>query len=340
MMSGNKLTLLSKQFVFEENKYFASCHASTVLKLDNENVMIACFGGTHEGNDDVEIWLTSGDGNSFKEPIKFGYEKNVPNWNPVLFRGGNGKLECEIILFFKSGKRIPNWRTIYTISYDNGETWSSVHKLIPHDYSGGRGPVKNKPLRLSDGTWIAPRSLETPTTWTAELDRSVDCGRTWQPLHPISYKINDAIIHSLQNNKTNGVIQPTLWENPFGHIHMLMRSTWGRIYRSDSSDYGITWSPAYETGLPNNNSGIDLDRTSDGTLVLCYNNVSENWGKRTPLNLAYSVDNGDTFIDDLILEDSGGEYSYPAVIADDNILHVTYTWNRKNIVYAKIFCNH
>jgi len=329
-----KLTLLSRQFVFDEGKHFAACHAATVAKLDENNVMIACFGGTREGDNDVKIWLTYTVGDTFKPPVKFSYDDNIPHWNPVLFRNGD-----KIILYFKISKKITNWITVYTTSHDNGITWSEIRELVPNDLSGGRGPVKNKPLRLSDGTWIAPRSLETATAWTVEPDRSVDCGRTWQTLQPLDYKINDTIIKGFLNNKTNGIIQPSLWEYPNGHVHMLMRSTWGRIYRSDSENYGVTWSPAYETAIPNNNSGIDLDRTADNTLVLCYNNVAENWGKRTPLNLAYSVDNGETFIDDLILENEPGEYSYPSVLADGNLLHVVYTWNRKNIIYSKILCN-
>ena len=43
-----------------------------------------------------------------------------------------------------------------------------------------------------------------------------------------------------------------------GHVHAMMRSTRGKIYRSDSTDYGRSWCPAYATTLPNNNSGIDV----------------------------------------------------------------------------------
>lgn len=40
------------------------------------------------------------------------------------------------------------------------------------------------------------------------------------------------------------------------------------IFRSDSIDYGATWSVARATSLPNNNSGIDLVSMQDGTLIL------------------------------------------------------------------------
>lgn len=75
----------------------------------------------------------------------------------------------------------------------------------------------------------------------------------------------------------DGVIQPTLWESSPGHIHMLLRSTRGAIFRSDSIDYGATWSVARATSLPNNNSGIDLVSMQDGTLILALNLVNGNW---------------------------------------------------------------
>lgn len=69
---------------------------------------------------------------------------------------------------------------------------------------------------------------------------------------------------SEQSFHGRGVIQPTLWESSPGTVHMLLRSTEGSIYRSDSTDGGVSWCPPYDTGLPNNNSGIDLDRLPNG----------------------------------------------------------------------------
>src|SRR3546814_13002149 len=57
-----------------------------------------------------------------------------------------------------------------------------------------------------------------------------------------------------------GVIQPALWESAPGKVHMLLRSSAGVICRSDSEDYGKTWSPVYKTDLPNPNSGIDATK--------------------------------------------------------------------------------
>jgi predicted neuraminidase len=117
---------------------------------------------------------------------------------------------------------------------------------------------------------------------------------------------------------------------------MLLRSTRGRIYRSDSADDGRSWSAAAATSMPNNNSGLDLARLADGRLVLACNPIEGNWGRRSPLTLFGSADNGTTFAPLYELESGDGEFSYPAVIAPADGVHVTYTWNRTNIVHCRL----
>ena len=69
----------------------------------------------------------------------------------------------------------------------------------------------------------------------------------------------------------------------------------------------------------------------DGRILLVYNHSKD---KRYPLNLAISNDDGDTWKKSLILEKKKGRFSYPAVIqTKDGKVHITYTWNRKNIKY-------
>ena len=47
--------------------------------------------------------------------------------------------------------------------------------------------------------------------------------------------------------------------------------------------------------LPNPNSGIDVTKLDDGTLVLAYNPDDENWRELNPMTLAASNDNGETW---------------------------------------------
>ncbi|MEA4823054.1 MAG: sialidase family protein [Clostridiaceae bacterium] len=302
-----------------------SCHASTVVFTES-GVLLAWFGGTAEGDPDVGIYVTRGDGETFSAPERVSREEGVAHWNPVLWRRSDGTFA----LYYKVGAKISDWETYVTESADEGATWSQPKPLIAGDRSGGRGPVKNKPIRIADGTVLAPASWEKDV-WRAFADRSPDDGR--------SFCRADYIEAPEFDGRPVGLIQPTLWESQPGVVHMLLRSNEGALYRADSADGGKTWSVAYRTAVANNNSGVDLVSLADGTLILACNPVGKNWGARTPLVLMRSADNGNTWERLYVLEDAPGEYSYPAVVADDKRIAVSYTWNRQKIAYCEISIN-
>ncbi len=331
---------ITKENLFDENRRFASCHASTLVPVKGGGVAAAWFGGSYESHGDVAIWLALRNG-KWTPPVKVADEEGLPHWNPVLSHAPDGRL-C---LFYKVGPRVRDWRTRVIESHDGGRSWSDPTEAQALD-GFPPGPVKNKAIVLSDGAWLAPTSRETETAWDAAVTISRDGGRSWELGGPVP------IDHGAFQGR--GIIQPTVWESAPGTVHMLLRSTAGRIYRSDSFDGGKTWRPVYPTELPNNNSGIDLDRLADGTLALCYNPVEIDWGKRTPLVLSFSRDNGESWGETLILEDEDppvdeerikldrsyrpNEFSYPAVVAAGTRpkVLVTYTWKRKTIRFRMI----
>lgn len=313
-----------KEFIFRKNEKAPSCHASTVLPLGDGTVLAAWFGGAHEGDNDVEIWLSKRDteGN-WSTPVSVSEDDNIAHWNPVLYMQENGR----IILYYKHGETIPDWITRYITSDDTGTTWSSPLTLVPGDTSGGRGPVKNKCIKLKNGTVLGPASTEQNKKWIPFIDMSLDDGITWQ--------FNGLMERPKYKGAYVGLIQPTLWESDEG-VHCLMRSNKGALYRSDSYDNGLSWSKPARTRLPNNNSGIDCVKDDSGRLWLIYNPVDVNWGVRHPLSLAYSKDNGKHFTEVLVPEPGNGEFSYPAITCKDNTLYITYTYKRKQIVFWKI----
>ena len=132
-----------------------------------------------------------------------------------------------------------------------------------------------------------------------------------------------------------GAIQPSLWEDGAG-VHALLRTSQGYLYRTDSEDLGRSWSQPASSGIPNNNSGIDLVKAPDGTLYLACNPVGENWGARSPISLLISKDGGAHWEHLTHLVTMPGEYSYPAVLWQDGCLLITHTWQRKSIQFWKI----
>lgn len=322
------MTTILKEFVFKNSQIFAQCHASTLVELDDGGFLAAWFGGTREGADDVAIWGARRIGNAWSPPERWMKLRDAPHWNPVLFKNLDGRVH----LFFKVGRSIKAWESYVTTSNDHGETWSEPREVVPGDH-GGRGPVKNKPIILSDGSWLAPGSVENDG-WSLLIDRSVDGGKTWAATPQFG----------------DGVIQPSLWESTPGRVHLLARSSRGRIFRSDSEDFGKTWSDPFDTGLPNNNSGIDVAKLADGSLALVHNPVApasgRSWGPRTPLALSISSDNGETWATTRLLEDEPAvgddqskwpEFSYPSIIKTANGAAFVHTWKRRRIVFGLIF---
>lgn len=320
-----KYHVKAAEFIFGDDRPFPSCHASTLELLPGGDVIAAWFGGSREGAGDVAIWTSRRTGGKWTAPVKVAEREDTPHWNPVLFRRGDGVL----FLYYKAGQRIAEWETMAMRSSDNGATWSSPVPLVPGDI-GGRGPVKNKPIVLGDGTIAAPASLEP--AWDCFVDLSSDGGETWTRSETVPIDRSGFL--------GKGIIQPTLWESAPGVLHMLTRSTEGAVFRSDSRDGGRTWCPAYQSGLPNNNSGLDLAKLDNGLLALVYNPTRPEPGKikgpRSPLVLRLSRDNGQTWDDELLLDEGISQYSYPAIVAGGNEVYITYTWRRERIAFRQI----
>lgn len=328
--------MLTKELILPNGAQ--DCHASTVIELSGGGFLAAWFQGSREGNPDTAIWIASRTAAGWQTPraaAKITYEAH---WNPVLFRLPDNR----IALYFKVGALIAGWRTYVMYSGDDGEHWTAARELVPGDRSGGRGPVKNQPLRLSNGFLLAPSSTEQGN-WTPQVDLSFSGGMFWERTVPIpvrSFQLKDHV-----SANCLGLIQPALWESEPGKVHMLLRSNNGRIFRSDSTDSGLSWGEAYSTDLPNNNSGLDLKKLPDGRLVLICNPFSSNWGNRHQIVARFSGDNGGSWSEPFELETTepgefepgrAAEFSYPTVIAaSGNRLAVTYTWHRKNIRFLE-----
>jgi predicted neuraminidase len=329
---------IERCFVLGNERPFAQCHASTLVETRDGRIVVAFFAGTYEGHSDVAIWTAEtktagGSGRTtFGPPGRAVKVADVAHWNPVLYRldpnaGAGDEAGDVIALQFKVGARIRTWQTWLARSHDGGRSFEAASPLVPGERTG-RGAVRNKPIRLASGDWLAGASTEAWRRWDAFFDRSPNGVDGWRATARV--EIDRARFSG------KGLIQPALWESSPGRVHALFRTTAGRLYRSDSNDDGHTWSTAYPTLVPNNNSALDLARMADGTLALACNPVPGNWAPRTPLSLLFSHDDGATWPLRLDVETGPGEFSYPAVIASGEGLALCYTWNRRRIAFLRI----
>ena len=294
---------------------FPSCHASTLVEVSPGIVLAAWFGGKEEGARDVAIWCSRFDGTAWGPVREAARAERVPCWNPVLFKTVDG----ETLLFYKAGESPRSWSGLVKRSRDGGVTWSDA-ELLP---AGILGPIKNKPIQLEDGTLVCGSSVESWRAWACWVELTDDNGKTWSKHGPIEVP-----------GKRYGLIQPTMFLTNAGHIRFLCRATRsiGKICLAESKDGGRTWSSARPIDLPNPDAGIDAVRLRDGRVALVYNHTP---ARRSPLNVALSEDDGDSWEQVLTLEDQPGEYSYPSVIqAQDGKLHIAYTWKRQRIKHV------
>ena len=301
-------------FIYESAP-FPSCHASTLVETP-QGIAAAWFGGTHEKHPDVAIWLSFFQNGNWSKPVEVangiqGNGKRYPTWNPVLFQMP-GK---ELILFYKVGPAPDEWWGALKRSTDGGKSWSA-EELLPKDIYG---PIKNKPELLADGTLICPSSSEDHD-WRLHMEFTKDAGKTWTRTDAL----NDGV--------TTSAIQPSILKLPGGKLQLVCRSENDFVLQSISADQGKTWTPLTPSALLNPNSGIDAVTLQDGRHIIVYNHTKKG---RSPLNVAISSD-GQNWEDIAILEnESGGEFSYPAVIqAKDGKIHITYTWKRKKIKHV------
>ncbi|MBR5626481.1 MAG: exo-alpha-sialidase, partial [Thermoguttaceae bacterium] len=296
---------------------FAQCHASTIEETAGGYLVAAWFGGTGEGDKDVKIWCSTCIDGKWTEPIIAADENNVPCWNPVLFQPSDGPL----YLFYKVSDKIATWRGVYKTSIDNGRTWEN-RTMLPE---GLIGPVKNKPIQLSDGTILSGSSTEHDG-WIIHVERLLPDAEEWIKSPPL-------------NDKAHGAIQPTLLRYADGRIQMICRpgSPWKNLWQLWSDDQGVTWGKMSGLPLPNPNSGIDAVTLRDGRQLLVYNhtNAQTTPKHREMLNVAVSVD-GEQWEAVCKLEETPRcEFSYPAVIqSKDGLIHIVYTWKRTHIKHV------
>jgi len=305
-------------------------HAVSLCQLRENGFLCVWFAGSKEGGGDVSIWGARRLNGQWEKVHVIAKISNEPHWNPVLFRAPDGIIR----LFFKVGSKISSWRTYVMSSFDDAKSWTKAEELVAGDKSGGRGPVKNKPLLLQSGKLLAPASIEK-RQWRAFTDIGTLNCQSWEKSRTVPMPRDLDLVKSGMP-KDPGAIQPALWESEPNHVHMLLRTNCGTIFRSDSTDGGLRWRKAYSTGLPNNNSGLDVTTLPNGELVLIANADGGNWASRGKLVIRFSKDNGLTWSPKYLLEnsDSPAEFSYPAIISDSTgTIALAYTWKRKNIEF-------
>lgn len=326
-LAQQKAMLVKDEFIMQHPPVPA-VHASTITALPGGDLLAAWFGGSRESAPDVCIYTSLYQDGKWSSPVVAATgivndSARYAAWNPVLFTTADGR----VLLFYKAGPSPREWWGLMQTSVDNGRSWSAAERLP----EGILGPIRNKPVQLPDGSILHPSSTESldEKQWLIHMELSDSTGHNWKRI---------AI-----DCDTFGVIQPAILFHKNNRLQLVCRSRQNVIVQAWSDDYGQHWSPLTKLAVRNPNSGIDAVTTRQGTQVLVYNPAvagKDWWEGRNELRVAISPD-GEHWQDVYeLVKQPRGEFSYPAIIeTNDGHLHITYTYDRKNIRHVVLKLN-
>ena len=234
-----------------------------------------------------------------------------------LLRLQNG----DIALFYLRKNSTEDCIPMMRISEDEAKSWSDPVPCIT-DKEGYFVLNNDRVLQLEDGRLVMAVALHTTPggEWQGKGDLfccySDDNGMTWSS----SAQVPDETDITTQ--------EPGLIELRDGRLMMFIRASGGFQQLSFSSDRGETWSHIEQSNIPSPVSPATIERipgTNDWIIVWNNNDgsVEEIKGKRTPLTVAVSKDEGKSweYIKN-INDDPDGWYCYIAIhfVDDQNIL--------------------
>ena len=244
-----------------------------------------------------------------------------------LLRLHSGRLA----LFYLVKNSLLDCRPVMRTSTDEAATWSEPRPAVE---APGYFVLNNdRVIQLKTGRLIVPlafhrsrasdpkqyRSLDPRALALWEL--SDDEGRTWREA---------ADWWALPARTGTGLQEPGVVELADGRVFSWMRTDQGAQFGSYSSDGGSTWAMPEKTALASPASPASIKRLPNSPdLLAVFNDHSGRFpfpkDKRTPLVAALSPDQGRTWPQRRLLEDSpDGWYCYTAIHFTDDAVLLAY----------------
>ncbi|MEA3335465.1 MAG: sialidase family protein [Chloroflexota bacterium] len=304
--------MLTKTAIFQQQLDRPMTHCATLTELPDGTLLAAWFAGAYETSPDVVIQsarLAPGS-SGWSTPQVMAELPGHSVGQPVFLKRPDGGLW----LFFVGimGREWTSAQPFLQRSSDGGESWSTPGRLI--DYPGLM--FRSRPVILT-GRIILP--VYDENSWKSRMMISDDDGKSWRLTDPIK--------------TPPGNIHPCVVRLDDGRLLAYLRTggSGGVIWRTTSDDRGDTWHKPRPTELANPNSGLDLLRLQDGSLVLAYNHSDR---LRTPLCVALATEN-EAWGRPRTIEDAPAEFSYPTLLQSQNgTIHMVYTYRRQHIHHA------
>jgi predicted neuraminidase len=308
-------------------------HPATITELHNGDLLIGFYGGAGEYEEDSKCWVgrKQAGNDTWDDPVVVADTPLRSDGNTVVWQAPDTD---RVWLFYltRYGDTWSESRTKFKFSDDAGHTWSD-----PDTLQCELGTmVQGMPIVLSDGKYLVPVYHETGH------DREIvgpDTTSFFLRLDPKTGEFEETSrIRSEQGNLQAAVVE--LDEE--GNLLAYMRrgggygpDTHGYIVKSESRDFGRTWTPGEDTDFPNPNAAVSLIKLQSGNLLLVYN---DSMADRTPLVAAISTDNGETWPHRSVLMTGYNAFAYPyAIQTKDGDIKLVFTTHRRTHVNVATF---
>lgn len=284
-------------------------------------------GGTSDhASADLAMRVSADGGKTWgKDRIVVRHEGSGNVMSVSLLRLADGR----IALFYLRKASLTDCRPVMRISTDEAETFGPARVCI--DDEVGYYVLNNgRALQLKNGRLVLPVALHnTPgqdkPDWAGRVMcyLSDDVGKTWR-------RGKSTLVGKSPKGQRVTIQEPGVVELGDKRLMMFCRTNVGSQYVAHSEDGGDTWSELKPSDLASPLSPASIERVPwSGDLLCVWNDHSGVHpfpaGKRTPLCLAVSKDDGKTWSRSRVLEaDPAGWYCYTAMAFLEDRVLLTY----------------